>query len=71
MLVTPMQGFIKAIHFDPSAFSKDDFYLAMFIMPLCVPEEHVVLTLGDRIPCRTDPRGWTRTQPRLHAAPSR
>ncbi len=65
LLMTPARGMLKALHFDPSAFSKDDFDLATVMMPLCVPEEHIVLTLGDRIARPGEPKGWTLKQPRL------
>ena len=68
LLMTPMQGMLRAVHCDPSAFSKDDFQVSAFVMPLCVPIEHLTLTLGKAIghPV-TGGWGWSRKMPDLAA----
>ena len=47
ILMTPMRGMLRAVHCDPSAFSKDDFQVEAFIMPLCVPSDHISLLFGE------------------------
>ena len=65
LLMVPMQGMLRAVHFDPSAFSKDDFYVAPIVMPLCVPSEHLSLMFGNRVLHPTNGDGWTRQMPKL------
>lgn len=60
LLLRPMNGILRAIHFDPSAFSKDDFYLATCVMPLCVPADTLSLLFGTRLNSTRTPGGWSR-----------
>jgi hypothetical protein len=65
LLMAPMNGMLRAIHCDPSAFSKDDFHVEAFVMPLCVPTDYLVLTLGHPIRHPKGGWGWTRKMPDL------
>ena len=40
LLMTPIAGMLRAVHFDLSAFSKDNFDGAKTIMPLCIPKSY-------------------------------
>jgi hypothetical protein len=65
LLMNPMHGMLRAIHFDPSAFSKEDFYVQTITMPLCVPADHLSLMFGDRLRHPRSPLGWASTLPDL------
>ena len=65
LLMTPMNGMLRAVDFDASAFSKDDFYVATTVMPLCVPSDHISLLFGNRLRHRTEGEHWTRKLPNL------
>ena len=65
LLMAPMNGMLRAIHFDPSGYNKDDFYVATIAMPLCVPNEYLSLLFGHRLRHPGAPRGWNRTLPNL------
>ena len=65
-LTTPMRGMLRAVHCDPSAFSKDDFHVAAFVMPLCVPSEHISLLFGERLRHPGNGSwGWSKKSPGL------
>ena len=63
--MTPMNGMPRAVDFDASAFSKDDFYVAATVMPLCVPSDHISLLFGNRLSHPRRGRNWTRKLPHL------
>jgi hypothetical protein len=65
MYIAPATSLLRGIDFDSSGFRKEKFYVSSFIMPLCVPHQHLVLTFGDRL--RIDGRldDWSNGQPRL------
>lgn len=63
LLLSPMRGLLRAVHLDASAFSKDDFTVTAFMMPLCVPTDHIHLTFGFRI--RSIEGGWSMLMPDL------
>jgi len=65
LLVTPIEHTLKAVHFDGSSFSKTSFYVTWFYQPLCVPSQHVSLSLGARLRLRNGIDGWTSTAPDL------
>ena len=46
----PIGHILCGILFEPSAFSKEPFYINVFVQPLYVPSEHLVLTFGIRVP---------------------
>jgi len=60
MFIAPIARALRGFHFDPSAFSKQAFYVDMFFMPLCVPTKHVHFTFGHRVKS-----GWSADDPNL------
>ena len=46
----PIGHILCGILFEPSAFSKEPFYINAFVQPLYVPSDHLVLTFGIRVP---------------------
>ena len=65
LLMSPTNGMLRAIDFDPSGFSKDDFDVRAIVMPLCAPSDHIVLTLGVSLNPSGPPRGWRLSMPDL------
>jgi hypothetical protein len=60
LFIAPIERTLRGFHFDPSAFSKKDFYVAVFFMPLCVPMKQVHFTFGHRVG-----PGWSADDPGL------
>lgn len=46
---TPIGDLLRGFTFDSSAFDRDVAYLCVFVQPLYVPEDHIVLTFGKRL----------------------
>jgi len=46
----PTGDVLCGVLFDSSAFSKEAFYIHIFVQPLYVPAEYLVLTFGERVP---------------------
>jgi tetratricopeptide (TPR) repeat protein len=46
MYMTPAVELLRGINFSGSGFSKQNFYVSTFIMPLCVPTKHLTLSFG-------------------------
>lgn len=67
MFIQPVEHTLRGFHFDPSAFSKRDFYVNLFFLPLYVPASHVHLTFGHRLRNRSGER-WSGDQPEFEAA---
>lgn len=65
LLKAPIGGLLCAVHFDPSGWDKDAFYLSRFIMPMCVPEDYLHLTFGNRIRRLGERDDWSLTRPNL------
>lgn len=61
----PINGLLRGILFDASAYGKDDFYVQTVIMPLGVPIDHLSLLFGFRVRHPTEGWGWTRRLPNL------
>jgi len=66
MFFRPLADVLRGFHFEPSAFSKNDFYVSAFFIPLYVPTSHVHFTFGHRI--EQEHRGWKLDQPNIEAA---
>lgn len=49
MFIQPLQQTLRGFHLEPSAFSKKDFYVNMFFLPLYVPTKHLHFTFGHRV----------------------
>ena len=61
-LVSPFSGTVRGFHFEPSAFSKTDFYVNVFLLPLCVPTKQFHFTFGHRL---GGSGRWNSTDPML------
>lgn len=49
MFIQPVGDTLRGFHWEPSAFSKKDFYVNMFFLPLYVPTKHLHFTFGHRV----------------------
>lgn len=49
MFVQPLGNTLRGFHWEPSAFSKTDFYVTVFFLPLYVPTKHLHFTFGHRV----------------------
>lgn len=67
LIKAPMNGLLRAVDFDPSGFDKASFYVATFVMPLCVPSDYLHLTFGQRIRQHGKTDGWSMTMDDLAA----
>lgn len=67
MFIEPIEHTLRGFHFDPSGFSKRDFYVNVFFLPLYIPASHLHLTFGHRLRNRSAQR-WSGDQPELEAA---
>jgi hypothetical protein len=65
MLIPPARWLLRGIHFEGSSFDKTSFYANVFIMPLCVPTDHLSLLFGDRIRQRPGGDRWNITEPNV------
>lgn len=65
LLKAPMNGMLRAINFDPSAFDKDSLYVSSVVMPLCVPRDYISLLFGDRLKHETEGQHWNALMPNL------
>jgi hypothetical protein len=61
-LVSPFSGTVRGFQFEPSAFSKTDFYINVFFLPLCVPTKQFHFTFGHRLGRNGR---WNSTDPML------
>jgi hypothetical protein len=50
----PLGSILSGVLFDSSAFSKEMFYIDLFVQPLYVPSDHLVLNFGLRAPGQWD-----------------
>jgi hypothetical protein len=57
---SPIEHTLRGICFDRSS-SPRDFYLEVFFMVLCVPDEYLSLSFGERVPAW----GWNADEPDL------
>jgi hypothetical protein len=50
MLLAPLkEGILRGVLFESSSFSKMNFYIYVFSLPLCYPESHIYLNFGFRL----------------------
>jgi hypothetical protein len=64
---SPTEGLLQGIHFDGSDFDKISFYVTFFVMPLCVPSEHLYLNYGSRVRNKRGGDRWSKDAPDLVA----
>jgi hypothetical protein len=65
LILPPMNGMLRAIHFDPSGFDKASFYPSRLVMPLCDPTHFLSLLLSKPFYHKTEGYGWTINMPNL------
>lgn len=63
MFLSPVRHTLRGFHFDPSGVDKAIFYLNVFYLPLCVPNQYLSFTFGHRI----RNTGWHSDAPNLEA----
>lgn len=49
MFIPPAAHILRGICFEPSAFDKKSFYVNVFVLPLCVPTQHLYFNFGKRV----------------------
>ena len=54
IFATPLTYYIRGYFFDPSGWGRSDFYVNVFVQPLFVPKDGIVLSVGERLGA-----GWT------------
>lgn len=60
LFMSPVEKTLRGFHFEPSAFSDEDFYVNVFFLPFCVPVKEVHYTFGHRVGQR-----WKVNEPNL------
>lgn len=65
MFVSPLEGLLRGISFEGSSFDKTSFYANFFMMPLCVPTNHLYFNFGDRVRNRSGGDRWSKEMPGL------
>ena len=60
----PISHVLQALYFEGSSYSKEDFYLNIFIFPLFSPEEHLSFNYGERLQ-HSMGQGWNTDMPNL------
>ena len=61
----PLKHLLRGFAFEGSSFNKDSFYVCAFVMPLCVPKEHLSFTFGDRVRDLNGADRWNVGMPNL------
>ena len=64
MLIRPVECMLRGISFEGSSFDKTSFYVTMFVMPLCVPTNHLYLNFGSRVRRAEGGDRWSIGMPR-------
>ena len=65
MLISPLENVLRAIYFESSSYDKTAFSVTVFVMPLCVPTEHLSFNFGRRVRHKGGGDRWTMTMPNL------
>jgi hypothetical protein len=60
LLIPPVRQVLRGICFEPSGFDKKAFYVNVFILPLCVPTQHLYFNFGNRVGI-----GWSSDAPNV------
>jgi len=64
VFIPPVQTLLRGISFEGSSFDKASFYVNFFVMPLCVPTEHLYGNFGNRVRHNGADR-WNKEAPNL------
>jgi len=67
LLMSPMERILRAIYFESSSYDKSAFSVSAFVMPLCVPTEHLSFNFGNRVRHKGGGDRWTMSMPNLMA----
>jgi hypothetical protein len=67
MLLPPIGHVLRGIWFDRSAYDEVSFSVTAFLMPLCVPTDHLYFNFGDRVRHKGGGDRWSMDMPNLVA----
>jgi len=65
MVLSPCSPVLRGIALDSSSFDKSSFTVTAFLLPLCVPTEHLYVNFGTRIRVSGGGDRWSTTNPEL------
>jgi hypothetical protein len=65
MFIQPLGNTLRGFHWEASAFSRKDFYVSVFFLPLYVPTKHFHFTFGRRV---GQNKRWTAESAALEGA---
>ena len=65
VFVPPVQTILRGVWFEGSSFDKSSFYAQFFVMPLCVPTEHLYGNFGNRVRLKGGADRWNNETPNL------
>lgn len=65
MFIPPAERLLRGISFEGSSFDKTSFSVSMFVMPLCVPTNHLYLNFGNRVRHKGGGDRWNMEMPNL------
>ena len=65
MFIPHTELILRGISFEGSSFDKTSFYASMFVMPLCVPTNHLYFNFGNRIRKENGADRWNVAMPNL------
>jgi hypothetical protein len=63
LVALPLDHTLKAVLLDSSSFDADTFHVELFVQPLFIPENHIVLSVGWRVGGKAEM--WSGHDPRL------
>jgi hypothetical protein len=67
MFLPPVRPVLRGISFEGSSFDKTSFSVTVFVLPLCVPADHLYLNFGNRVRHAGGGDRWNATMPDLAA----
>jgi hypothetical protein len=65
VFVSPARSILRGINFEGSSFGKESFSVSFFVMPLCVPTEHLYFNFGNRLRNERGGDRWNKEMPNL------
>jgi hypothetical protein len=65
MFLPPVRETLRGINFEGSSFDKTSFYVTVFVLPLCVPTEHLYFNFGNRVRHGGGANRWNIDRPHL------
>jgi hypothetical protein len=67
MFVKPIEQVLRGINFEGSKYNDTSFYVTVFVMPLCVPTDHLYFNFGNRVRHLGGGDRWNLEMPNLIA----